>query len=187
MAENTVVTVTPPALRRGTHVLSWRVVSADGHPVGGSLRLLGRRGDSGAGAGAHCPPAIRSSAAALWAAKLVIYAALFIGIGGAFFRAWMLAIGSPWLAHADGADRAGLFVDAALGRAAGARCARSAAVGTCAEAAWEAGFDTSYGLTAIARHVALFAALFAFDARARQSRTALLVARVARRRRLRWR
>jgi copper transport protein len=36
-AENNVVTVTPPQLRRGSHVLSWRVVSADGHPVGGSF------------------------------------------------------------------------------------------------------------------------------------------------------
>lgn len=27
----------PPGLGRGTHLLSWRVVSADGHPVGGSL------------------------------------------------------------------------------------------------------------------------------------------------------
>ena len=35
--ENTTVTVKPGPLRRGTHVLSWRVISADGHPVGGSL------------------------------------------------------------------------------------------------------------------------------------------------------
>ena len=36
-AENSTVTLTPPPLRQGTHVLSWRVVSADGHPVGGAL------------------------------------------------------------------------------------------------------------------------------------------------------
>src|SRR6266581_8865367 len=37
-AEGTMVTIAaPPDLRRGTHVLSWRVVSADGHPLGGSL------------------------------------------------------------------------------------------------------------------------------------------------------
>ena len=27
----------PREWRRGTHVLSWRVISADGHPVGGSV------------------------------------------------------------------------------------------------------------------------------------------------------
>ena len=37
-AQDTTITISaPPALRRGTHVLSWRVISADGHPVGGSL------------------------------------------------------------------------------------------------------------------------------------------------------
>ena len=36
-AENNIVTVMPPRLHQGSHVLSWRVVSADGHPVGGSL------------------------------------------------------------------------------------------------------------------------------------------------------
>src|SRR5262245_27092959 len=36
-AENATVTVKPATLRRGTHALSWRVISADGHPVGGSL------------------------------------------------------------------------------------------------------------------------------------------------------
>ena len=37
-AENTILTVMlSQALVRGTHLLSWRVVSADGHPVGGML------------------------------------------------------------------------------------------------------------------------------------------------------
>jgi copper transport protein len=38
-AENSTVTLTPPPLRQGTHVLSWRVVSADGHPVGGTVEF----------------------------------------------------------------------------------------------------------------------------------------------------
>src|SRR5262245_47314635 len=36
-AENATVTVKAGELTRGTHVLSWRVVSADGHPLGGAL------------------------------------------------------------------------------------------------------------------------------------------------------
>ena len=37
-AENATITVAPPAdLADGTHLLSWRVVSDDGHPVGGTL------------------------------------------------------------------------------------------------------------------------------------------------------
>ena len=34
---NTVLIVPPAAIGEGTHSLSWRVISADGHPVGGSL------------------------------------------------------------------------------------------------------------------------------------------------------
>ena len=86
-AENSVVTVTPPRLRQGTHVLSWRVVSADGHPVGGSL-MFSVGCASQRGRRRRRPSAIRRCAALLWAAKVVLYAGFFLGIGGAFFRAW---------------------------------------------------------------------------------------------------
>ncbi|MEA3028067.1 MAG: copper transport protein, partial [Alphaproteobacteria bacterium] len=33
----TVAVALPSGLPRGTHLLSWRVISADGHPVGGAL------------------------------------------------------------------------------------------------------------------------------------------------------
>src|SRR5581483_398044 len=33
----TVIAPIPTSLGQGTHVLSWRVVSADGHPVGGTV------------------------------------------------------------------------------------------------------------------------------------------------------
>ena len=88
VAENATVTVIPPPLAQGTHVLSWRVISADGHPVGGALvfsvGVATERPSPGALTAGD--PMIR---AALWGTKLVIYAAIFIGIGGAFFRAWL--------------------------------------------------------------------------------------------------
>lgn len=89
VAENSTVTVRPPALQRGTHVLSWRVVSADGHPVGGTIMF------SVGAASARPSPAVPASSntmvrAAIWTARLVIYAALVFGIGGAFFLAWFV-------------------------------------------------------------------------------------------------
>ena len=36
-ADNAAVVVDVAGLGQGTHVLSWRVISADGHPVGGAL------------------------------------------------------------------------------------------------------------------------------------------------------
>lgn len=79
--------LTPSALKDGANVISWRVISADGHPVGGALTFwIGRRGAP--------PPEIANAGnaslrAAIWATRLVIYAGLFGGIGGAFFLAWM--------------------------------------------------------------------------------------------------
>jgi len=112
-AENTTVTVKPTALRRGTHVLSWRVISADGHPVGGSLVF-----SVGAASATPAPgalpagdPVVRS---AFWAAKLVIYLALIAGIGGAFVRMWMLdgtvvVSGDPSSAHSRASGNPGLL------------------------------------------------------------------------------
>ncbi|WP_244562590.1 copper resistance CopC family protein [Ensifer aridi] len=37
LKDRTVEIVAPTDLGRGTHVLSWRVISADGHPIGGSV------------------------------------------------------------------------------------------------------------------------------------------------------
>jgi copper transport protein len=98
-AENTTVTIKPAAaLRRGTHVLSWRVTSADGHPVGGSLVFSVGEASATPVAGAiqSGDPVVRS---AFWAAKLVIYLALFAGVGGAFARVWLLETGDSPSAH----------------------------------------------------------------------------------------
>jgi copper transport protein len=79
--------LTPAKWHDGANVVSWRVISADGHPVGGSLTFwVGRRGSA--------PPEIATAAnaplrAAIWATRLLIYAGLFVAVGGAFFLAWL--------------------------------------------------------------------------------------------------
>jgi copper transport protein len=166
-AENASVTVTPPALRRGTHVLSWRVISADGHPVGGSLVFsVGEAsGQPAPGALFVGDPVVRTT---FWAAKIVIYLALFVGIGGAFARTWLCEGGSaasdrsllglivaglvatPLSLGVQGLDALGLPLPALMQRL-----------------VWQTGFETAYGLTTIAILVALFAALFALEAMTR--------------------
>ena len=81
-----------PPLQTGTHVLSWRVISADGHPVGGSL-VFSIGAPSAQLPGGALPLADPAVRVALWAAKVAIYLGLFVGIGGAFFRAWIVAPG----------------------------------------------------------------------------------------------
>jgi copper transport protein len=86
-AENATVTLTPPQpLRPGSHVLSWRVISADGHPVGGSV-LFSVGAPSANARGVGAVETDRGVAVAIWAAKLALYLGLFVGVGGAAFVA----------------------------------------------------------------------------------------------------
>jgi copper transport protein len=94
VAENSVVVVTPEPLRRGTHVLSWRVISADGHPVGGSL--IFSVGEASAQPGL-APPGDPLARGLLWSAKLAIYIGLLLGVGGVFFQSWLAGVRTRWL------------------------------------------------------------------------------------------
>src|SRR5579872_6448775 len=55
-AENESLTISAPQLARGTHVLSYRVISADGHPVGGSVTFSIGAPSTGAGIAASDTP-----------------------------------------------------------------------------------------------------------------------------------
>jgi copper transport protein len=84
----TIVLALPPSLTLGTHLLSWRVVSADGHPVGGALTFS-------IGQPSAAPASPQSSdirlRVTIWLARVALYVGLFVGIGGAFFAAWIAA------------------------------------------------------------------------------------------------
>ena len=45
--DNTVIVHLPDAITQGTHGVSWRVVSTDGHPVGGTLIFSVGQADAG--------------------------------------------------------------------------------------------------------------------------------------------
>lgn len=84
--DQTVEIDNPEPLGKGTHVLSYRVISADGHPVGGSIVFS-------VGAVSAAPPvsepidwALRS---AIWLTRVLLYAGLFLGAGGAFSLNWL--------------------------------------------------------------------------------------------------
>ncbi|MDH6233448.1 copper transport protein [Mesorhizobium soli] len=135
----------PTDLKHGTHVLSWRVISEDGHPVGGSVVFS-------IGEASAAPPPVPELVdwqvrAGLWLSKLALYIGLFIGIGGVFAFSWLAS-----------GERAGTrLVGAALG---------IGLVGTIASAGfqgldvlgapvsrffdpaiWSAGMGTSFGRT----------------------------------------
>jgi copper transport protein len=77
----------------GTYLFSWRVISADSHPVGGALTFsIGRRSAVPTSTQQDAGPGWRS---ATWLARLILYLGLFVGIGGAFYSQWIARSPSP--------------------------------------------------------------------------------------------
>jgi copper transport protein len=175
VAENASVAIaTPGNLRRGTHVLSWRVISADGHPVGGTLIFSIGAPSAKPAAEPSADPSVR---AALWAAKVAIYTGLFIGVGGAFFRAWIGDASAPsldtWLSVL---IVTGLLATAISVGLQGLDALDLPLSGLAQKVAWKTGLDTSYGMTAIAAAFAMFAGLFTFAAKSTRVARSLALA-----------
>lgn len=84
----------PGRIERGTHALSWRVISADGHPVGGTVLFSVGAPSAGAAPGARevvdWPLRI-----AIWTCRVAIYLGFFIGIGGLFFSSVVARDNAP--------------------------------------------------------------------------------------------
>lgn len=81
----TVVVTLPENLPRGTQVVSYRVISEDGHPVGGSMVF-----SIGAATGAAATQSNSGSVNGLiWLARIGVYLGLFAGVGGVFFVTWI--------------------------------------------------------------------------------------------------
>jgi len=75
-----IVLALPGGLEQGTHFLSWRVASSDGHPIGGGL--LFSIGSPSAVAPAEAAQSDLSVRIGLWTARLLLLAGLVFGVGG---------------------------------------------------------------------------------------------------------
>jgi len=169
------VEMLPPAgLSRGTYALSWRVVSADSHPIGGSVIFSIGSPISDQQAGA--PQASRAVQIGLWSARLLIYIGVFVGVGGAFFAAWVAGRSKLW-----GSARRGIVISTWIGVLAtilsvGLQGLDTLAVpllGLRQGAAWLQGLKTSFGLTAIPAILALSCGLLSLIVRNRWQAQAL--------------
>ncbi len=85
-ARDELIAVTvPPDLPQGTSIISYRVISADGHPVAGSVTF-----SIGAPTSTKAPDSADSAVNGLiWLTRIGLYLGLFAGIGGAFFANWI--------------------------------------------------------------------------------------------------
>jgi copper transport protein len=153
----------PAQKAQGTYALSWRVTSADGHPVGGTLLFSVGAASRQAGAAA---PAASGLAPAIWLDRLLLYAGLLAGVGGALFGAAV----APLRPAARAAARKALWLAlAALPVAlalqgldvAGAPWSALFQPWGPGPAVWAAALDTSYGTSVVLMAAAVLAALCA--------------------------
>ncbi len=176
LSGGTIDIVAPDDLGRGTHVLTWRVVSADGHPVGGSVVFS-------IGEVSSMAPVIeqkidRTVLVFLWLTKLALYIGLFVGAGGVFAQSVVM----PGIRAGSVLIRAALSVGV-LGAGLSTGFQGIDALGAHAGAlvrmnVWTTGLATSYGKTVILAVIALltgFAALAAQGAAGRVAATAVLL------------
>ncbi len=85
-AKDEAINVTLPAdLPKGTQIISYRVISQDGHPVSGTVTFsigepTANKAPENADAGIN---------GLIWLARIGLYLGLFLGIGGTFFLSWI--------------------------------------------------------------------------------------------------
>jgi copper transport protein len=161
---NRLVLATPSGLRTGSYVFSWRVISEDGHPIGGAVVFAIGKPSGGAAAGAQ-EPIDWPLRTAIWLGKVLVYGGLFAGIGGAFFLAWIANGAQAARNFIAGASLAGL---AATGLSLGLLGADALDLGLFSLAepkVWATALSTSYALTAFFASLSMLLALRALYTR----------------------
>ncbi|MGX9573375.1 copper resistance CopC/CopD family protein [Mesorhizobium sp. f-mel] len=142
----------PQTLGSGTHVLSWRVISADGHPVGGSV-LFSIGAPSAAPAVSEVVD--RGLRSAIWIGKIFLYVGLFLGVGGAFAIAWLAKGGRSGQRFAIAAILCGLVAAPLSLGFQGLDALGAPLVWLAQPGVWQAGLGTSFGWTVLVALVAL--------------------------------
>lgn len=86
--DGSAITITPrPALSNGSYALSYRVMSEDGHPIGGTLGFsIGAPSAGGPAVAADATP--RASRLLVLSQRVALYLGLFLGVGGVFALHW---------------------------------------------------------------------------------------------------
>ncbi|OEO31886.1 hypothetical protein VW23_014090 [Devosia insulae DS-56] len=146
----------PPELPRGTHLVSWRVTSADGHPIAGALAFsigeVGTRPTLIAGT----DPLLAGS---IWLARAMLYALLFLGVGTTLFGRLVAPLPPTLDRLSQLFCAAGLLLAPLTLGLQGLDALDSGFARLFSAAPWAAALSTSYAATVAAALVAFLASL----------------------------
>jgi copper transport protein len=173
---NRLIIVSPQAIGDGTHALSWRVISADGHPIGGSV-VFAIGTPSAPRAFLADGGADRQVRAAIWLTRAALLVGLFIGIGGSLFH---VSVGTETAMQP--AARATIVAAIVTGAVAvplsiglqGLDVLLRPLPGLLDATTWRAGYFTSYGTAATIAAIALLSAYCSLHLRNRPIRIVLV-------------
>ncbi|WP_312415965.1 CopD family protein, partial [Shinella sp.] len=164
----------PGDLAAGTHVLAWRVVSEDGHPVAGSaIFSIGAPSSAPQADGEVIDWPVRT---ALWLARIAMYAGLFFGIGGLFAVRWLIPGGVDGVPVVRAALLLGLSGTVVSLGLQGLDALGAPLSNLTDRTVWSAGLATSFGLTVIVLSFAFLLALVTSSRTIFSGRAASLVA-----------
>ncbi|MDB5599350.1 MAG: copper resistance domain protein [Xanthobacteraceae bacterium] len=174
-SDGTALVVTLPEARGdGSYVLSWRVASEDGHPVGGTVLFSVGAPSSGPAPVEHVNSSVRT---AIWLTRFILFVGLFIGVGGAAFGGLIAPLPRPAERLAQVAMLGGLVAASVSVWLQGLDALGAPWPAIIAGATWRTGYSTAYGTTAFLAIVALLLGLqslrLRFQARAVLSGLAL--------------
>jgi copper transport protein len=158
-ADQSVFVTLPDSLPRGTQIISYRVVSQDGHPVAGTMMFsIG----APTRAAAAAPASGILVAALIWLTRIGVYLGLFAGVGGVFFAAW-IGCGPSGGRIILGAIRVGLVSAVAALGLQGLDLQRLPLAALLTAAPWVDAFSTSVGPSLLIAIAAMAIASFAWQ------------------------
>ena len=174
LEDGTLRIAAPSGLGPGTQALSWRVVSEDGHPIGGTIVFS-------VGAPSAGPPPAADSVdwalrSAVWIVRILLYAGLFLGIGGVAFRTLVAPLPRPAAKAVATALVVGLIAAPLSLGLQGLDALGLPLAQLTRGLAWSAGWATSYGVTVLVAALALIVGLLALALRGAAATAFSLVA-----------
>ncbi|MBJ3784705.1 copper chaperone PCu(A)C [Devosia sediminis] len=141
-----------PPLAEGTHVLSWRVVSADGHPISGSQVFSVGRASAALPEIASADHAVL---AAIWLARVLVLTTAFAVVGAALFRGLIASLPPAMVPILVVAAPIGLSSVALSVGLQGLDAAGLPLTAILSPRPWTIGFGTAYGAALVVTFMAI--------------------------------